>query len=412
MNALTLSLGHLRHQGVGSLLHVAVLALGIAGVSALAMIGQLIEQRLQADARGIDLVVAAAGSPLQVILATVFHVDQPTGNIPLEATRWLQDHPLVARSIPLALGDSHAGFRIVGTTHELIGVYGGALASGVLWTQPDGAVLGAQAAAETGLSPGDRFVGVHGIGSGRSSAPVPHPAHPYQVTGILKPTGTVLDRLILVSVESVWQIHHTDRHWSRTGGPGVSSELVTTDGEITALLITYRTPLAAVQVPAMINRQPGLQAASPAYESARLFSLITPVQDALRTLALLLIGLAAIGLISAQIQALLSRRNELALLRALGSTRARLARLVICDSLILSAVAALLGLGLAGVGVHLLGTAVPMLAEPAGASAARLLAIAGPVLTGTLALGALAATALVWLACHDRPADRLEKGGR
>jgi putative ABC transport system permease protein len=409
MNTVTLSLGHLRQQGIAGLLHVTVLALGIAGVSALAMLGQLIEQRLQADARGVDLVVAAPGSPLQIILATVFHVDQPTGNIPLEATRWLQDHPLVARSIPLALGDSHAGFRIVGTTHDLIGAYGGTLASGVLWTQADGAVLGAQAAAETGMAPGDRFVGVHGISSGLS-APVPHPAHPYRVEGILEPTGSVLDRLILVSVDSVWRIHRVDRHWSRAADPGVSGDPTATDGEITAVLITYRSPLAAAQLPSMVNRHPGLQAASPAYESARLFSLIAPVLGALHALALVLIGLAAIGLVSAQVQALLARRHELALLRALGSTRSRLARLVVCDSLMLGSVAALLGLGLAGVGVHLLGTGVPVLAGPASDTAARLLGIAGPVLAGTLALSCLAAATLVWLACRDQPTDRLERG--
>src|SRR5688572_401923 len=119
----------------------------------LLVVGQL-EERMGRDARGIDLVVGAKGSPMQLILAGIYHLDAPTGNIPLAAAQALARHRLVRKAMPLALGDSWKGFRIVGAGHEYVQHYGAQLQTGRLWEKSLEAVLGAEVAARTGLGVG------------------------------------------------------------------------------------------------------------------------------------------------------------------------------------------------------------------------------------------------------------------
>ncbi len=180
-----------------------MLALGVATIALTLLVTRELEARLTRDAAGIDLVVGAKGSPLQIVLAGVYHADVPPGNIPLAAIETLRRNPLVAQVIPLALGDSFHGARIVGTEPELVAHYGGTLEKGELWSLPLDAVLGSEVARTSRLRMGDRFVGSHGLAEGGGQ----HADARYSVTGVLAPTGTVLDRLVLTSLASVWAVH-------------------------------------------------------------------------------------------------------------------------------------------------------------------------------------------------------------
>src|SRR4029079_14920989 len=162
-----------------------------------------LEERMGRDARGIDLVAGAKGSPMQLVLSAVFHLDGPTGNIPLAAAQALERSPAVKKSIPLALGDSFRGHRVVGTSHDYPAHYGAKLAAGQLWNAPMEAVLGADVAMQARLAVGSTFTGAHGLAEGGDL----HEQEPFKVVGVLAPTGTVLDRLVLTSIESVWEIH-------------------------------------------------------------------------------------------------------------------------------------------------------------------------------------------------------------
>ena len=143
MSLFGLSLAYIRARALNAALNLVLLALGVGMIVLLLLFSAQLEDRLTRDARGIDLVIGSKGSPLQLILSSIYHVDFPTGNIPLaEAERWAE-HPLVAEAIPLALGDSLAGFRIVGTEHAYAEHYGGELAAGRLWEEPFEATLGA-----------------------------------------------------------------------------------------------------------------------------------------------------------------------------------------------------------------------------------------------------------------------------
>ena len=337
MNLAQLAWSYLRARPLGSLLNVLLLALGIGTIGFVLIVDREIGDRLDRDARGIDLVVGAKGSPIQLILTGVFHLDAPTGNIPLAAAQDLARDPLIRRVIPLSLGDSFRGFRIVGTTPDYVGLYGGTLGSGRLWSGPLEAVLGASVAGKSRLAVGDRFAGSHGLGEGGAE----HGDSMYSVVGTLKPTGTVLDRLVLVSTESVWAVH--ERHASEP------DEHKGIDGghEVTVLLIQYASPLAAVTLPRRINAETSLQAASPALESARLFRMIGVGADVIRAFGGVVLATAALSLFVALYHALIDRAYDIAVLRTLGARPSSIALMLMLEALMLALMGGLLGLLLA-----------------------------------------------------------------
>ncbi len=354
MNLLTLSLAYLRARALSTALNLLLLALGVGSIVVLLLFSAQLEDRLTRDARGIDLVVGAKGSPLQLILSSIYHVDVPTGNIPLTEAEALKRHPLVGIAIPLALGDGYHGFRIVGTEPTYPEHYGARVAEGRLWERALEATIGAGVAAATGLSVGSTFVGVHGV-AGEGAA---HGESPYRVVGILAPTGTVLDRLILTAIESVWLVHeeHQDeRHDDEGHAAGEAEE----EREITAFLIRYSSPLAAVTLPRLVNSRSALQAASPAFETARLLTLVGVGLDTLRGFGLLLIGTAALGVFVALYNAMQERRYDLALMRSLGATRGILFRQVLLEGLILAVSGTVLGVALGHGAAELLGRLLP-----------------------------------------------------
>ncbi|HVT35003.1 MAG TPA: FtsX-like permease family protein [Nevskiaceae bacterium] len=364
MNLLTLALADLREQKLANALHLLLLMLGVAMVTALLLIGNQIGGRFERDAHGVDLVIGAKGSPLQLILSTVYHLDVPTGNIPLaEASRW-GHHPMIASAIPISLGDNARGFRIVGTTPELIRNYQASVVAGREWSGPMEAVIGADVA-KAGLELNATFIGVHGL----SAAGHAHADHPYKVVGVLAPTNTVLDRLILTSLDSVWEVHSQHHHHEPAtagaepdadGDDDDDHEAAAADGyqpskEITALLVRYRSPLAAAALPRMINTNSNLQAAVPAFETARLLQLLGLGFDTLRALAIVLIAAATLSVFVALYNAMEARQYDVAVLRSLGASRREVVTLLWLEALMLSAAGTILGILLAHAAVELLG---------------------------------------------------------
>ena len=337
LGALTLSVASIRRRALATTLTVTLLSLGVATIVVLLLFQAQLDQRLARDAHGIDLVVGAKGSGLQLVLSAVFHVDVPSGNIPMDEARSLVQHPMVAAAYPLALGDAYAGFRIVGTTPAYAAHYNGRLVRGGWWDAELEAVLGSAAAARTGLDIGDHFEGAHGIrGEGGH-----HGEHPYRVVGVLAATGTVLDRLVLTSVESVWRVHAPDE---KRGGAGAPQTAPPPSDEITALLIRYRSPVATVTFPRMVNSRSALQAASPAFETAKLFALVGVGTDAIGVFAVILILSAALSLFVALYTALEEQRFDLAVMRSLGASRGRVFWHLLGQGLLLGGAGTVLGI--------------------------------------------------------------------
>jgi putative ABC transport system permease protein len=351
MNLIRLSLAYIRARALNSVLNVLLLALGVATIVVLLLFTHQLEQRLERDSKGIDLVVGAKGSPLQLILSSVYHVDIPTGNIPLADAEKLKTNPLIKATVPLALGDSYEGFRIVGTDHDYVSLYDGKTAEGRLWEKPYETVLGSEVAAHAGLKIGDKFIGSHGLVEGGEK----HEHSPYTIVGLLAPSGSVLDRLVLTSVESVWEIHGQGaENKDEDGDPNKPKHLQ--PQELTALLVQYASPMAAALLPRQINTQSALQAASPAFESARLLNLVGVGVQTVQAFALILILCAGLSVFIALYNALRERSYDLAVMRSLGASRGKLLAAILIEGLILASAGVLLGLVLGHALTQVLGT--------------------------------------------------------
>jgi putative ABC transport system permease protein len=394
MSLFRLAWAYARRRPLATLLVVIMLALGVATIALTLLVTRELEARLTRDAAGIDLVVGAKGSPLQIVLAGVYHADVPPGNIPLAAIETLRRNPLVAQVIPLALGDSFHGARIVGTEPELVAQYGGTLVKGELWSLPLDAVLGSDVARTSRLRVGDRFEGSHGLAEGGGQ----HAEARYSVTGVLAPTGTVLDRLILTSVASVWAVHEH----ARDDSPPAQRE-------VTLALVKYRTPLAAVSLPRTIDKETTLVAASPAYEMARLLTVFGAGVDLVRAFAYLLVVASTLMLFTALAQTLDERRYDLAIMRALGASRGQVATVLLAESLFLAAAGAALGLAIAHVAAAAIVWWLPQ-AAPLSAAALHFLPEEWLVVAVALAAGIIAALWPAWRAYRLDVAATLAEG--
>ena len=331
----------MRERLLGTLLNILLLALGIATIVALLLTLSQAETRMERDAAGIDLVVGAKGSPLQLILSSVFQLDIPTGNIPLAEADLIGAEPAVKRAIPLALGDSFRSFRIVGTNPDYLDLYGATIGTGRMWTQPMEVLVGAEVAARTGLAPGKKFAGTHGLAEGGGD----HARQPFEVVGILKSTGAVVDRLILTRVDSIWTLHNEPAHAAG-------------ERKITALLIQYSTPMAAATFPRRVNAVSGLQAAAPAMEITRLFALLGVGVSALKLFAVIMMLCAGLGIFTGLMNALDDRRADLALLRVLGAGRGTVFLTILIQGFALGVAGVILGLLLGHAGAEWIGRTI------------------------------------------------------
>lgn len=332
MNLFLLVWNYLKSKPLNTVLNIVLLALGIAVITVLLLFNKQLEEKISSNAKGIDLVVGAKGSPLQLILCSIFHIDFPTGNINLNEAERIAKNRLIKGAIPLALGDSYQAYRIVGTNKNYAELYDAELVQGAWWADEMETTIGANVAEALKFRVGDQFKSTHGLSLGGHS----HEEKQFVVKGILKRTNTVLDNLILTSIESIWHVHeeHSEveemNKKSDVDSTFTPSRLVATHPagdstkEITSLLLQYRSPMAAIQLPRYINGQSSLQAASPAFETARLFSILGVGVDILMGFAYVLIFISALSIFIALYNSLKERRYDLAIMRSMGASRSKL----------------------------------------------------------------------------------------
>lgn len=364
MNIVTLSLRSLRERFFHTLLCVLMTGFAVmAGVLVIQVAGH-VESRIARDTAGIDLVVGAVGSPLQLILSSLYHADIPTGNITAVQADEIAGKRDVAQAIPLALGDNVGGFRIVGTTAAYVGLYKGAYASGRVWSGPFEVVAGAYAAQRLHLHVGSTFSGAHGLGSAGH-----HHDEVYRVVGVLAPTGSILDRLVLTAVESVQDIHG---HHHDEGGHHDDDEHAAL-AEITALLVKVRSPRAVINLPRALNRDTQVMAASPAMELTRITAAMGLSGRLVMAASAVLLLLAALSIFTGLAGSLESRGRDLAVMRLMGMSRRRLFGMIVIEAALTAFSGALAGL----VTGHLLFAGLIGMVEPLRASGASALAFYG-----------------------------------
>jgi putative ABC transport system permease protein len=376
-------------------LNLALLTLGVAGLVFVLSSSLQLQSRAERSLSGVDLVIGAKGSPLQLVLAALLHLEAPTGNIPYASAALLAKQPLVSGVVPLALGDSYRGFRIVGTQVAYLNWYGASMSQGAAWQASMQAVLGHQVAVATHLQLGQTFAGSHGLAGDAN----PHAAQPFRVVGVLAPCDCVLDQLILTDLESVWEVHEVGHPSLAAHPPQHSMPAAHADEaekrEVSLLLVRYRSPLAAASLPRWVNAQPALQAASPALESAKLMRVSGLGIEVLRAMGLLLMVVAAGSIFVAMSHAVRERSPDLAMMRMLGATPGRVAMVILMEAMWLAALGGLLGVAL---GLGLTGALGIYLATVGWGGVTVLwwhLELAG-VMIMTLGLGALAAAWPCW----------------
>lgn len=336
MHIFSLNRKQIKAKPLSSILNIFLFATGVAIISFLFLTTEKIESQLNNNVAGIDLVVGAKGSPLQLIMAGIYHIDHPTGNIQYKDALELSKNPLIKQAIPLALGDSYREFRIVGTDQTFPELYHGQLKEGMLRKSDFEANIGSKVAEKAGLSIGDHFAGVHGF---IEEAGHTHDEHEYIVTGVFEETGTVLDQLILTNIESVWKIHehHHDEH--------------SDTNEITLLLVKYTNPMGAITLPRLVNSTTNMQAASPALEINRLYSLMGVGVQTIRLIAGFIIIISAFSIFISLLNSLKERKYELALIRSMGGSPHKLFSFVVLEGVTIAFIGYLTGLVLSRLGM-------------------------------------------------------------
>ncbi|MDB2368827.1 ABC transporter permease [Flavobacteriales bacterium] len=355
MNITRLSWQNLVSNPLNTTLSLLLMTFGVGIISLLLLLNNQIEQQLKANLKGVDMVVGAKGSPLQLILSTIYHIDNPTGNISYKEANKLKKNSLVDLGIPLSYGDTYNGFRIVGTTHQYPELYEAKLKEGELWSRSLEVVLGSTVADANQLKLGDTFYGTHGLVEGGHV----HDDYSYEVVGILKPSYSTIDQLILTNTQSVWKVHHHevevdehhdhhncdhDHHHHEEGTAALDETSIPEDAMITAMIIKFKSPVGFIQLPRKVNETTNLQAALPALEISRLTNLLGFGIQTINTIAFIIIIVSGLSIFISLYNSLKKRRYELALMRVHGATKWQLVKLVLQEGMILSVVGTIFGL--------------------------------------------------------------------
>ena len=347
MNIFKLSLKNIFNKPLSSTISLALLILGIGIISLLLQLNTLIKDQMDNNLKGIDMVVGAKGSPLQLILSSVYHIDSPTGNISLEEAEKISKNRMVGSSIKLLYGDNFKGYRIVGAEKKFIELYNGKIKKGKNLSKSFEVLVGSKVYSKLKIDIGDDLISSHGLRETGES----HEDQSFKVVGLLEPSNSVIDQLIITLPQSVWDVHgnhdHEEEHehdHEEEHEHDHNEEHQHDDREITAMLIKFKSPMNIIQFPRQINETTNLQAAVPSYEISRLFKLFGFGIETLSYLAYLIIIVSGFSLFINLFNSMRERKYEMALIRTLGASRLQLSTMIIFESIILTISGFILGL--------------------------------------------------------------------
>lgn len=385
MNLLSLSWKNIVNKPLSMTLSLVLFGLGVGLISLLLLLNTQLEEKFEANLAEIDLVVGAKGSPLQLILSSMYHIDSPTGNVSIaEVKPFLNpNHPLIKTAVPLSLGDSYKGYRIVGTTPQFVDLYEAEPAQGEVFEHTMDVTVGATVAAALELEVGSTFQSSHGFVQDDNL--IHDHGTPFKVVSVLKPTGSVIDQLILTNTQSVWAVHgheedddaddaddedhdheegeeHDHDEHEHAAGEDHDHDHAELkplteypDEEITSLLIRFKgRNFQALNMQRSINENTDMQAATPAIEINRLYNLIGVGAEALRWLAIIIVIVSGLSIFISLYSSLRDRRYELALMRTMGGSRGFLFGMIIMEGLVLAVLGYVIGIALSHLGMELL----------------------------------------------------------
>lgn len=357
-------------------LSLVLFALGVGLISLLLLLSTQLQATKDKNLAGISMVIGAKGSPLQLILNSMYHVDAPTGNISIEKARAFLNprNPFIKLAVPISVGDSYNRYRIVGTDPKILQLYHSEIEIGKLWEKIYEVTLGAAVARDLKMKVGDTFYGTHGLMNDAKQAHAD--AEAFKVVGILKPSGAVIDQLILTPTQSIWGVHEhssigktaatmqaeaeethadsTEMHHEHSDLGDVHTPLMNfPEKDITAILVQAKGMGGIVQLQD-IAKQFDLMAASPGVEVNRLFDTISVGEKALQGLVAVIIFVSGLSIFISLYASLQERRYELSLMRVMGASRGRLFVLIVLEGLLLSVLGYVIGILLSHVSMEIL----------------------------------------------------------
>ena len=317
------------------MMSILLMILGVTIITLSVLVNQITKNTFTKNNPNLDVVVGAKGSPLQLVLSSIHHIDIPTGNISYKNAKKIMKHPAIKFGVPISLGDNFQNYRIVGTNKKFLKLYDAELEIGSIWEKPMQSVIGSNVANFTKLKIDKFFVGSHGlIDTGDI-----HSEQPYKVVGILKKTGTILDNLIITSLDSVWNLHSNQ-----------NDILKNTDSlEVTALLLKYKNKTSVFSFPRLINKNTNMQAASPNLEISKLFKLTGEAHKIINYLSIIIVSLSFAGILFTLLNNINERKYDLAILRTLGFTRERIFSIILIEGMTISILGSFIGLILGGI---------------------------------------------------------------
>lgn len=317
------------------MMSILLMILGVTIITLSVLVNQITKNTFTKNNPNLDVVVGAKGSPLQLVLSSIHHIDIPTGNISYKNAKKIMKHPAIKFGVPISLGDNFQNYRIVGTDKKFLKLYDAELEIGSMWEKPMQSVIGSNVANFTKLKIDKFFVGSHGlIDTGDI-----HSEQPYKVVGILKKTGTILDNLIITSLDSVWNLHSNQNDILKN-----SDSL-----EVTALLLKYKNKTSVFSFPRLINKNTSMQAASPNLEISKLFKLTGGAHKIINYLSIIIVSLSFAGILFTLLNNINERKYDLAILRTLGFTRERIFSIILIEGMTISILGSFIGLILGGI---------------------------------------------------------------
>jgi putative ABC transport system permease protein len=378
MNNIKLAWKNLTNKPLNMMLSLVLFALGVGMISMIFLIENQVQEKFNKNLAGISLVIGAKGSPLQMILCNMYHVDDPTGNVKIKDVKPFLSgkNPLIDKAIPLSLGDSYKGFRIVGTTQDYLGLYDVKTAQGKIWKENFEANIGADVAKIANLKIGDTFYSTHGFLSDGMNG---HEHGQFKVVGIFQKSNSVIDQLILTTTQSIWEVHdnhdheekaltenatdshevhdhdHDHDHEGHDHAPPQKPIIEEVDQEITSILIKFKESskksFQALTMLRGINENTEVMAASPAIELNRLYDNMSLGESFLRNLAMVIVFVSGLSIFISLFSSLQDRKYELALMRVMGATPTKLFFLIIFEGLLLSVIGYIIGIILSHLGM-------------------------------------------------------------
>jgi putative ABC transport system permease protein len=359
MNILTLVSKNIQQRRLSILLTTISVALGVALIAATIAIKSEVETNFRQSGVGYEMIIGAKGSPMQLVLSTVYMLGNPVGNIRYEVYEDLKKDWRIALALPYAFGDNYAGHKIVGTTDEVFTKF--QYSPGKSYEIAEGrpfnndskfeAVIGSEVAKRTGLKIGSTFIATHGLQESSGDVGEQHDRMPFTIVGIMKPTGITADKIIYTTLRSVWEVHdhHEDEadqeHESEQPDRSHAEEPVHAEvSDITGVIVKVRSPLFALQFYKRINDGTLAQAAIPVNEIKSLFDIVGNVDWAFLLITALVIVVALIGMLVAIYNSLNERRREIAIMRSLGAHRRKIFGIITLEAAFISFFGTLAGL--------------------------------------------------------------------